>query len=354
LKAPVPHITNTVRGGNDLTAERNILLAHGSGGKLSHELVKKLFLPVFDNQILNRLDDRAEIVASGVRLAFTTDSFVVNPPFFEGGDIGKLAVCGTVNDLAMGGAEPLYLSVGFILEEGFPIDLLEQIVVSMKKTSDEAGVKIVCGDTKVVEKGSADQIFINTSGIGIIPEGVDISGSRARPGDKILINGYIGDHGIAVMAERQGLKFREQVSSDCAPLNGLVKSMLEVSPDIHVMRDPTRGGVATTLNEIASQSDAGIILYEGSIPVREQVQGACEILGFDPLYVANEGKVLAVVPPEIAEDVLEAMKKHPYGAESAIIGEVVEDHRGKVVLSTGIGGRRIVDMLVGEQLPRIC
>jgi len=335
-------------------AEKKILLAHGSGGRLSHQLVKDLFLPVFDNDVLNQLDDRAEIYAAGVRLAFTTDSFVVSPPFFPGGDIGKLAVCGTVNDLAMGGAEPLYLSAGFIIEEGLPVDQLKTIVESMRKTADEAGVKIVCGDTKVVERGSADRIFINTSGIGLVPEGVNISGSFARPGDKVLINGYIGDHGIAVMAERQGLSFREEIASDSAPLNGLVKAMLEVSRDIHVLRDPTRGGVATTLNEIASQSNVGIVLQEEAIPVREQVLAACEILGFDPLYVANEGKLLAVVPAEKAGLMLEAMKKHPYGAESAIIGEVVADHPGRVVLSTGIGGRRIVDMLVGEQLPRIC
>ena len=331
-----------------------ILLAHGSGGKLSHELVTELFLPVFDNPELNRLDDRAEVQAGGVRLAFTTDSFVVSPPFFPGGDIGKLAVCGTVNDLAMGGAEPLWLSTGFIIEEGFSMEKLKAIAVSMKKTADEAGVKIVCGDTKVVEKGSLDQIFINTSGIGIVPEGVQISGNRAKPGDKVIINGFIGDHGIAVMAERQGLSFRNQVTTDSAPLNSLVRSMLEVSKDIHVLRDPTRGGVATTLNEIALQSNMGIVLQEKSLPVRDEVMAACEILGFDPLYVANEGKVLAIVPRECADSVVSAMRKDRYGIDSMIIGEVVDDHRGKVVLATGIGGKRIVDMLVGEQLPRIC
>ncbi|PKM42858.1 MAG: hydrogenase expression/formation protein HypE [Firmicutes bacterium HGW-Firmicutes-8] len=335
-------------------ADNRILLAHGSGGKLSHELVKEFFLPVFDNPILNRLDDRAEVEVAGVKLAYTTDSFVVNPLFFEGGDIGKLAVCGTVNDLAMGGAEPLFLSVGFIIEEGFSLDMLRDIVTSMKKTADEAGVKIVCGDTKVVEKGSADQIFINTSGIGAVPEGVCISGDLAKPGDKVIINGFIGDHGIAVMAKRQGLSFKDRIASDCAPLNGLVKKMMEVSKDIHVLRDPTRGGVATTLNEIAAQSSVGIVLNESALPVREEVQAACEILGFDPLYVANEGKLLALVPAEIADRVVDAMKHHPYGREAAIIGEITADHPGKVVLATGIGGRRIVDMLVGEQLPRIC
>ncbi|MHB9095100.1 MAG: hydrogenase expression/formation protein HypE [Eubacteriales bacterium] len=335
-------------------ADNSILLAHGSGGRLSHELVKSIFLPVFDNQVLNQLDDRADVEVSGVKLAFTTDSFVVNPPFFAGGDIGKLAVCGTVNDLAMGGAEPLYISAGFIIEEGFSLDSLKSVVASMKKAADEAGVKIVCGDTKVVEKGSADQIFINTSGIGLVPEGVKVSGSLARPGDKVVINGFIGDHGMAVMAERQGLSFKSTIASDCAPLNGLVKTMLGESKNIHVFRDPTRGGVATTLNEIAAQSGVGIVLREEAIPVRDEVMAACEILGFDPLYVANEGKLLAVIPAETAERVVAAMKNHPYGTDSAIIGEVVADHPGRVVLSTGIGGRRIVDMLVGEQLPRIC
>ena len=349
----MPPITTTAEGVSNLSEDK-ILLAHGSGGKLSHELVKNVFLPVFDNPVLNQLDDRAEVQVGGVRLAFTTDSFVVNPIFFPGGDIGKLAVCGTVNDLAMGGAEPLYLSAGFIIEEGFAVLSLRHIVASIKKTADAAGVQIVCGDTKVVEKGSADQIFINTSGIGLVPDGVNISGASARPGDKVIINGFIGDHGMAVMAERHGLSFTKNIASDCAPLNGLVKAMLRVSKDIHVLRDPTRGGVATTLNEIAAQSKIGIILREKHIPVRDEVLAACEILGFDPLYVANEGKLLAIVPGELAASILAVMKKHPLGADSAVIGEVVADHPEKVVLSTGIGGRRIVDMLVGEQLPRIC
>lgn len=331
-----------------------ILLAHGSGGKLSHELVKNIFLPAFDNTELSRLDDGAELHIGGLRLAYTTDSFVVNPPFFPGGDIGKLAVCGTVNDLAMGGAKPVYLSAGFIIEEGLPMKSLESIVASMQKTAEQAGVTIVCGDTKVVEKGSADQIFINTSGIGLVPEGVRISGNLAKPGDKVIINGFVGDHGIAVMAERQGLSFTKTIVSDCAPLNGLVDTMLAVTKDIHVLRDPTRGGLATTLNEIAAQSNMGIVLREQAIPVREQVQAACEILGFDPLYVANEGKLLAVIPAEKTDAVLTAMKKHPLGVNSTVIGEIVADHPGKVVLITGIGGRRILDMLAGEQLPRIC
>jgi hydrogenase expression/formation protein HypE len=349
----VPHIINTGKGVETL-ADEKILLAHGSGGRLSHRLVQDIFLPVFDSAELNRLDDRAEIEAGGVKLAFTTDSFVVSPQFFPGGDIGKLAVCGTVNDLAMGGAQPLALSAGFIIEEGFPVESLKLIVESMKKAADEAGVKIVCGDTKVVENGSADGIFINTSGIGIVPKGISVSGAFAKPGDKVIINGFMGDHGMAVMAERQGLSFSSGIESDCAPLNGLVEAMLQVSPDIHVLRDPTRGGVATTLNEIASQSSVGIVLQEAVIPVREAVQAACEILGFDPLYVANEGKLLAIVPADKAEKMVTAMKKHRYGVDSVIIGEIVADHPGKVVLTTGIGGSRIVDMLVGEQLPRIC
>ncbi len=331
-----------------------VLLAHGSGGKLSHDLVKELFLPVFDNPALNQLDDRAEITVPGNRLAFSTDSFVVNPVFFNGGDIGKLAVCGTVNDLAMGGAKPLYLSAGFIIEEGFDTEKLKKIVSSMHAAAREAGIDIVTGDTKVVEKGSADQIFINTAGIGVVEEGVHISGQNAMVGDKVIINGFIGDHGMAVMAERQGLSFSSNIASDCAPLNGLVAAMLEVSKDIRVLRDPTRGGVATTLNEIAEQSQKGIMLYESALPVRDEVFAACEFLGFDPLYVANEGKLLAIVPADKADAVLAAMKNTKYGQDAAIIGEVVSDHPGKVVLKTAVGGNRIVDMLVGEQLPRIC
>ncbi len=331
-----------------------ILLAHGSGGKLSHDLVKDMFLPSFDNPVLEQLDDRAELDIAGRKVAFSTDSFVVNPIFFPGGDIGKLAICGTVNDLAMGGARPLFLSTAFIIEEGLPVDELEIIVNSMKKTAVEAGVQIVTGDTKVVEKGAADKVFINTAGIGLVPEGINISGHNARPGDKVIINGFVGDHGIAVMAERQGLKFPDRIISDCAPLNGLVAEMLRVTKDIRVLRDPTRGGVATTMNEIAEQSNVGIVLDEKSIPVRDEVFAACEILGFDPLYVANEGKLLAVVPADQADAVVAAMRQHKYGREACIIGEVVTKHPGKVVLQTSIGGSRIVDMLIGEQLPRIC
>ncbi|GAB4262561.1 hydrogenase expression/formation protein HypE [Thermincola ferriacetica] len=331
-----------------------VLLAHGSGGKLSHDLVREVFLPAFGNKALNRLDDRAEVSVPGTRLAFSTDSFVVNPIFFAGGDIGKLAVCGTVNDLAMGGAQPLYLSVGFIIEEGLEMDILKKIVASMQAAAREAGVDIVTGDTKVVEKGSADKLFINTAGIGIVEEGIHISGHNAKPGDKVIINGFIGDHGMAVMAERQGLSFQSGIASDCAPLNKLVAKMLEVTRDIRVLRDPTRGGVATTLNEIAGQSSVGIVLHEKELPIRDEVMAACEFLGFDPLYVANEGKLLAIVPAEKAEDILAVMQGEKYGENAAIIGEVVSDHPGKVVLKTAVGGRRIVDMLVGEQLPRIC
>lgn len=331
-----------------------IVLAHGSGGKLSHELVQKMFLPVFDNPVLNQLNDGALVDVAGTKLVFSTDSFVVNPVVFEGGDIGKLAVCGTVNDIAMGGAKPLFLSAGFIMEEGLPMELLEQIIKSMEEAAKEAGVQIVTGDTKVVEKGSADQIFINTSGIGLALPGIKVGGAQARPGDKVIINGTMGDHGIAVMANRQGLEFHNKIVSDCAPLNHLVAKILEVCPETRVLRDPTRGGVATTLNEIAQQSGVGILLQEDALPVRNQVRGVCEILGLDPLYVANEGKVLAIVPGDRADEVLAAMGQEKYGAEAVIIGEVVEGPKGKVFLQTLIGGRRIVDMLVGDQLPRIC
>ena len=331
-----------------------ILLAHGSGGKLSHDLVRDVFLPSFANPVLEQLDDRAELNIEGRVLAFTTDSFVVNPVFFPGGDIGKLAICGTVNDLAMGGAKPLFLSATFIIEEGLLTEELNSIVQSMKKTAEEAGVQIVTGDTKVVERGAADRIFINTSGIGLVPEGIAISGHNARPGDKVIINGYVGDHGIAVIAERHGLKFKNGIKSDCAPLHGLMEEILKVTQDIRVLRDPTRGGVATTLNEIAGQSGVGILLNEKNIPVRDEVLAACELLGFDPLYVANEGKLLAIVPAEKADAVVGAIRRHRYGTEARVIGEVTADHPGKVVLKTAIGGSRIIDMLVGEQLPRIC
>lgn len=330
-----------------------ILLAHGSGGKLAHELVEEIFVKAFDNPILARLDDSASIDFSG-RLAFTTDSYVVNPIFFPGGDIGKLAVCGTVNDLAMCGAKPLYLSLSFIIEEGLTRSELKTIVGSVQRAAREAGVKIVTGDTKVVHRGSADKLFINTSGIGIVPDGVDISGSSAKPGDKVLLSGPIGDHGIAVLSKREGLSFSTQLESDCAPLNNLVADMLNASSNIHCMRDPTRGGLATTLNELAKQSKVSIRIDEKKVPVRDEVLAACEMLGLDPLYVANEGKLVAIVPAEDADKVLKAMQGNHDGKEASLIGEVFENKPGRVVMRTTIGASRIVDMMVGDQLPRIC
>ena len=330
-----------------------ILLEHGSGGELAHKLIEKSFVKVFDNPMLARLDDSAVFDVSG-RLAFTTDSYVVSPIFFPGGDIGKLAICGTVNDLAMSGARPLYLSLAFIIEEGFSQDELSKIVDSIKKTAQEAGVEIVAGDTKVVNRGSADKLFINTAGVGIIPAGVDISGSNARPGDKVILSGTIGDHGIAVLSQREGLSFSTQLESDCAPLGDLVGGLLKASQNIHCLRDPTRGGLATTLNELAEQSKVSIRIEEEKIPVREEVLGACEMLGFDPLYIANEGKLVAIVAADDADEVLEAMQVHRYGKDTAIIGEVTADHTGRVVMKTSLGASRIVDMLVGDILPRIC
>ena len=331
----------------------SILLAHGSGGKLSHELVEKTFLPFLANPALNKLDDSAIFEASG-RLAFTTDGYVVNPIFFAGGDIGKLAVCGTVNDLAMNGAKPLYLSLSAIIEEGLLLRELEQIVQSIKKAAEEAGVSIIAGDTKVVNRGQADRLFITTSGVGMIPPGVDISGANARVGDKVLLSGTIGDHGMAIMSQREGLQFSTTLRSDCAPLNKLVSQMLEVSSGIHCMRDPTRGGLATTLNELARQSQVGIVIEEDRIPVKEEVKAACELLGLDPIYVANEGKLVAIVDPADAGKILARMRKNRYGRDAAIIGEVTSKHPGKVVMKTKLGPSRIVDMLTGELLPRIC
>jgi len=333
--------------------DETILLAHGSGSRLSHELIEKNFLPPLANPLLARLDDSAVFEISG-RLAFTTDSYVVSPIFFPGGDIGKLAVYGTVNDLSMSGAMPLYLSLSLIIEEGLTLSELTKIVKSIKAAAEEAEVKIVTGDTKVVNRSSADKLFINTSGIGIIPEGVDVSGANAKVGDKIILSGTIGDHGIAVMSQREGLKFSVPVQSDCAPLNKLVSHMLEASPQIHSLRDPTRGGLATTLNEFAKQSKAGIKIEEEKIPIHDGVRAACELLGFDPLYVANEGKLVAIVAPSDAEKVLAKMKRNQYGAEAAIIGEVTDEHKGKVIMKTRLGASRIVDMLSGELLPRIC
>lgn len=330
-----------------------IILAHGSGGKLAHELVEKGFLQALSNPLLDKLDDSAVFDLSG-RLAFTTDSYVVNPIFFPGGDIGKLAVCGTVNDLSMSGAVPLYLSLAFIIEEGFPHQDLMRTVSSVQAAAAEAGVEVVTGDTKVVNRGSADKLFVNTAGVGIVPQGVDISGSKAQPGDKIILSGTIGDHGIAVLSQREGLSFSTELKSDCAPLNRLVAEMIEASSQIHCLRDPTRGGLATTLNELAAQSKVGIRIEEEKIPVREEVRAACEMLGFDPLYIANEGKLVAAVAPEDAEAVLNAMRHSTYGRDAAIIGEVRQDNRGRVVMRTSLGASRIIDMLVGDLLPRIC
>ena len=334
--------------------EDRISLSHGSGGKLSFNLIKKLFLSNFNNPYLKRLDDGAVLNIGGLKLAYTTDSYTVDPLFFNGGDIGKLAVYGTVNDLAMCGATPLYLSCSFIIEEGFSLSLLEKIVLSMKKASAIAKVAIVTGDTKVVNKGAADKIFINTSGVGTVEEEVNISGNNAKVGDVIMINGPIGSHGIAVLSEREGLKFETEIKSDTAPLSSLVADMLIVSKDIHVLRDPTRGGLSTTLNEIALSSKVDIEINEDDISIQEGVRAACEILGYDPLYLANEGKVVVFVPSEIAPEIFKKMRKNKYGKESKIIGRVVRKSEGKVYLNTIIGGKRIVDMLTGEQLPRIC
>ncbi len=331
----------------------SILLAHGSGGRLSHELVEKTLLPFVANQELNKLDDSAVFEASG-RLAFTIDSYVVNPIFFPGGDIGRLAVCGTVNDLAMSGAGPLYLSLAAIIEEGFLLSELEQVMRSIKEAAQEAGVSIIAGDTKVVNRGQADKLFITTSGVGTVSPGVDIAGANAKAGDKVLLSGTVGDHGIAVMSQREGLEFSMSLESDCAPLNGLVAGMLEISPRIHCLRDPTRGGLATTLNELARQSEVGIIVEEVTIPVRGEVRAACDLLGLDPLYVANEGKLVAVVDPGDADSVLAEMKRSNYGRDAAIIGEVTSEHPGKVMIRTRLGPSRILDMLSGELLPRIC
>jgi hydrogenase expression/formation protein HypE len=333
---------------------KRIQMDHGAGGRASHDLVAKTFMPALANPILKELNDSALLNFQDVRLAMSTDSYVVDPIFFPGGDIGSLAVHGTVNDLAMRGAQPCYLSVGFILEEGLEITDLEKLLTSMAEAAREAGVQVVAADTKVVERGKADRIFINTAGVGIIAPGVDIAGQNAKPGDFVLINGPVGDHGIAVLSTREGLSFQTEIQSDSAPLNKLVSDMLEVSRNIHVLRDPTRGGVATALNEVANQSAVGIELEESSLPVRHEVNAACEMLGLDPLYVANEGKVLVMVAPEDADQVLYKMRQHPLGRDSCIIGRVVSEHPGRVVLHTGIGGRRIVDMLSGEQLPRIC
>lgn len=335
-----------------------IVLGHGSGGKLSAELIEKVFVSRFRNATLEKMDDQAVLAIGGARVAFTTDSFVVTPIFFPGGDIGTLAVNGTVNDLAMGGAKPLYLAAAFILEEGLAATDLARVVDSMAQAAQNAGVQFVTGDTKVVNRGKGDKVFITTTGIGLVDRGTQLSADRAQPGDKILLSGHIGDHGITILSQREGLEFESTLASDCAPLYGLVSAMLDAAPGkvegFRVMRDPTRGGVATVLNEIAGRSAVGMVLRENQIPVRDSVRGACEMLGLDPLYVANEGKLVAIVAPEIADAVLAAMKAHPLGADSCIIGQVVEQHAGMVLMKTSVGGTRVVDVLFGEQLPRIC
>jgi len=361
LVCPTPH-----------AVKDTIVLGHGSGGRLSAELMRSVFLPAFENPTLARLDDQAIVDVNGVRLAITTDSFVVKPLFFPGGDIGSLAVHGTINDLAMGGAKPLYLSVAFIIEEGLSMEVLRRVVESLRVAARNAGVEIVTGDTKVVEKGSGDELFINTTGIGLVPAKLELSANRARPGDKVLLSGSIAEHGIAILACREGLEFECPVESDSAALHGLVARMLDAAANgqsskesgdqssgeamgaIRCLRDPTRGGVSSTLNEIAEQSRIGIQLEESAIPIREEVRGACEMLGLDPLYVANEGKLIAIVAPEAADAVLGAMRADPLGKNAQIIGTVVDSASPIVTIRTALGTSRCVDMLAGDQLPRIC
>ena len=334
--------------------EEVIRLAHGSGGEASKRLIQKIVDTYLANEVIEALDDSAVIATDGGRIALTTDSYVVSPVFFPGGDIGSLAVNGTVNDLAMVGARPLAITLGLILEEGFRIDDLNRILASVRKASDQAGVIVAGGDTKVVERGSLDGIFINTSGIGKVPEGVDISSGNARVGDAVILSGSIGDHGIAVLSKREGMDFETTLVSDTAPLNGLVERMLGATRSIHVLRDPTRGGLATSLNEIAEKSRVGIVIEEAAVPVRREVSQACDMLGFDPFYVANEGKLVAFVPPEETDKVLSVMIQTDYGSQSAVIGQVSEANPGMVVLRTAIGGKRILSPLSGELLPRIC
>lgn len=336
-----------------------IVMGHGSGGKMMGDLIQHLFTPPFQNEYLSQMGDSTvlELPVDGdrsMKMAFTTDSFVVSPLIFPGGDIGELAVNGTVNDLAMSGAHPAFLSAGFILEEGLPMETLGQIVSSVAAACREAGVQLVAGDTKVVDKGHGDGVYINTSGIGLIPPGVEIAPKRARPGDAVIVSGTMGDHGIAIISVREGLEFETQIESDTAPLNGLVQAMLAASPELHCLRDATRGGLAAVLNELATASRVGIEFDERQVPVRPEVQAACEMLGFDPLYVANEGKLVAIVPEAVAEAMLAAMRAHPMGLAAERIGRVVSEHPGMVVARTSIGGSRVVDMPAGELLPRIC
>lgn len=337
--------------------EKRILLSHGSGGKIMHELIRDLFQKKFQNEMLDRLSDSA--ILSGIstkegELCFTTDSYVVNPIFFPGGDIGKLAVCGTINDLAVEGAVPLYLSCGMIIEEGLEYETLEKIANSMARTAQETGVKIVTGDLKVVEKNKADKIFINTAGIGLRRKGLNLGKEYITIGDKILINGTLGDHGIAVLTARGIFQLETDIQSDCAALTPLIQDILNLSDQVKFMRDPTRGGLATTLNEIVSGASFAIEILEQDLPIKEETKAACELLGFDPLFLANEGKAVIIAGARDSDKILERMKKHPLGKDSRIIGKVVPDPPGKVVMRTSIGSHRIIDMLVGEQLPRIC
>lgn len=346
--------TLTVNCPLPVVARDHVSLGHGSGGKLSAELMRDIFLPAFRNETLERMEDQATVQLGNMRVAMTTDSFVVKPLFFRGGDIGSLAVHGTVNDLAMGGATPLFLSVAFIIEEGLPMDTLRRVTASLGRAASACRVQVITGDTKVVDRGSGDGVFINTTGLGVMPEGVYLSAGAARPGDAVILSGFIGDHGIAILAEREGLEFDCPVESDSAALHTLVAEMLGTTREIRCLRDPTRGGVSSSLNEIAAQSGVGIRLEEDAIPVREEVRGACEMLGLDPLYVANEGKLLAIADPAVADALVAAMRRHPLGREARRIGTVTESDRGWVTMRTLFGTSRIVDMLAGDQLPRIC
>lgn len=354
MKEPLPHMEGPLCP-LPLSHDERIVMGHGSGGKLSHDLIERLFMPPFDNPALRRGDDAAVVQPNAcTRLAISTDSHVVWPLFFPGGDIGRLAVCGTVNDVAVMGARPAYLTAGFILEEGLPTTTLASVVISMQNAAIEAGVQIIAGDTKVVQKGKADGLYINTAGVGELFDGIDIAGANARPGDVVIVSGPLGDHGIAVLAARGELGFETEVISDVAPLNGMVAALVDAIEGVHVLRDPTRGGLATTLNEIARQSEVSIVLDENAIPVRPAVAAACEMLGFDPLYIANEGRLVAIVAREEADRALESMCASKYGGESLIVGEVRETNPGRVLLRTAIGGTRVVDVLAGEMLPRIC
>jgi len=336
------------------TRDGAVDMTHGSGGRAMAQLIEEMFVKYFDNELLRQANDQAVFEVPAGRMVMSVDGHVIAPIFFPGGDIGSLSVHGTVNDVAMSGARPLYLSAGFILEEGYPLADLERIVQSMAKAASHAGVPVITGDTKVVEKGKGDGVFITTTGIGVVPEGINISGDLARPGDAILVNGSMGDHGVAIMSSRENLEFETTIESDSAALHGLIADMVEAVPGIHCLRDPTRGGLATTLNELALQSGVGMKLQEPAIPVKPAVTAACELLGLDPLYVANEGKLICICPQQDAQRVLEVMQAHPLGQHAAIIGEVVEDPDGFVQMETSFGGSRVVDWLAGEQLPRIC